>query len=255
MALTDTEDLFNIALGLIGEYEVVEGNTSSKQYKLCNRFYARSRKEVLSLHPWNEAKKPKILLEDTTARIFGPARRYPRPSDALLILTINEDVLHWEDEGGWIITDHYRSPRAYSASSVKYIAGQYVSQSDVTYLVDTTFTSSDFTTDLASYMTSQSADLMVVHVEYIYDLTTISSFSPLLYNTIAYKLATKVVVAITNNPKAKVELTEELEKLILPTARSQDARQGRMRQYFDSSWIRSRSSGRTITTSDLGSIT
>ena len=255
MALTDEQDLYNIALGLIGEYEVVEGNTSSKQYKLCNRFYARSRKEVLSLHPWNEAKKPKILLEDATARIFGPSRRYPRPSDALLIITINEDVLHWEDEGGWIITDHYRSPRSYSDSSVKYIAGQYISEDDVTYLVDTTFTSSDFTTDAAAYMTSQTSDLMVVHAEYIYDLQTISSFSPLLYNTIAYKLATKVVVGITNDPKAKVDLTEELERVILPTARSQDARQGRMRQYYDSSWIRSRIGGQRITTSDLGSIT
>lgn len=244
MALSDEEVLYNIALGLIGEYEVTEGQTGAKQYKLCQRFYARARKEVLSLHPWNEAKKPVIIPEDATAPIFNFDHRYPRPTDAVLIITVNEDILHWEDEGGWIITNHSRNPRAYSASSVKYIAGQYVSESDITYSVDTTFTSSDFTTDAASFLTSLAADLQVIHMEYIHDLTTISSFSPLLYNTIAYLLAQKIVVAITNNPKAKVELVDEFQKLVLPAARTQDARQGRMRQYYDSSWLRSRIRGR-----------
>jgi len=249
MALSDTEDIYNIALGLIGEYEVEEGKTSTKQYNLCSRFYDRARKEVLAIHPWNEAKKRAIILEDTTAPLFtsqnnygaSTAKRYARPDDAILLLSINEDVQHWEDEGGWIITNHYRSPISYSEAEVDYIAGQYVTYSDVTYLVDTSFTSDDWTTDLASYMTTQTYDLMVIHVEYIYDLETISEFSPLLYNTIAYKLATKIIVPITNDPKAKVSLLEEYQGMVLPEARTQDARQGRMRQYFDSSWLRARS--------------
>ncbi len=60
MPLTDEQTLYNVALGYIGEYSIIEGDTASKQAVACAAFYARARDEVLIAHLWNEAMTRKM---------------------------------------------------------------------------------------------------------------------------------------------------------------------------------------------------
>lgn len=241
MALTTKEQFYNKALDIISEYEVTEGRTTEKQYKLCARNFDDARKETLAMHPWNEAKTRTIVMQESTGPVFGYDYKYAKPTDCLRIVTINAEPEGWEEETGYILTDYIQSPLNYDANSVDYVAGQYISYNDVTYLVDTSFTSSAWSTD-SSYVTSQGDDYGVIYLEYIYDLETITSWSPLLKNAIAYQLAIKVLPAITNDPsgKTKEALLTELHRLVLPTARSVDGQQGTLRPYFKSQWLRAR---------------
>jgi hypothetical protein len=242
MALTTDEiTISNLAMGYIGEYAVEAAKTSEKQYILCDRYYDSAVEEVLCEHPWNEAKKRTILMQDTTAPLFGYSYRFAVPSDYLKVLRIGDgdgDLEMWEVENGYILTDRVQSPLAYSTDST-YVAGQYITYSDVTYLVDTGFEASDWATDSAAYLTSQGGDYNILLVEYIWNNTTISTWSPKLEDAIAQRLAIKVATGITNDPKTKTNLLNEFESLTMPKARSVDGKEGRMRSIFRSQWWRS----------------
>lgn len=241
MALTAVEELYNLALGFVGEHEVTEGATTEKQYELCSRYYALARDETLALHPWNEAVVQDMVLQETTAYpLFDYSYKYALPSDCLRVLSIGETNDDWEVQGEYIVTDKIVSPPEYDASSVIYVAGQYISHSDVTYLVNSTFTSSVWATDLASYLTTQSGDYGYIPVTYIKQLTDTTKFSVKLKNAIAHKLAIKIATPITNNPKVRTQLIEEFERLTMPQARSVDAMQGTLKTIYDSKWLRSR---------------
>ena len=243
MALTSDEiTICNEALGYIGEYQVTATKTTEKQYILCDRYYDAAVEETLAEHPWNEAKTRTVIMQDTTAPLFGYSYRFALPSDCLSVLRIadgSSDWDMWEVENGYILTDLAQSALSYNIGTT-YVAGQYISYSSVTYLVDTGFTAADWTTDAAAYLTSQSGDYKVLEVEYIYNLTTISSWSAHLRKAIAQNLATKVVVGITNDPKSKADLINEFEGLTMRKARSVDGKQGRIRPIFKSKFWRSR---------------
>ena len=242
MALTATENLYNISLSLIGEDEVTEGQTSTKQYLLCARHYAKARDEVLCSHLWNEAITRVMVVQSSTDPIFGFSHSYALPSDCLRIISIGDDVLDWQVEGSYVNTDFNIVPPTWAVDN-DYVAGQYVSLSDVTYLCNVSNTSATATspaTDAVTWTTA-GGDYTVAHVVYVKQLTDIDSFSPRLYDAIAHKLAIKIVVAITGDMKNKVQLVNEFEQIVMPAARSIDAAQGRPKKIFSSSsWIRSR---------------
>jgi hypothetical protein len=242
MALTDEQILYNEALGIIGENEITEGtSTTEKNHALCIRFYERARDEVLAMHPWNEAITQSVVLEQTTMPLFDYSYKYALPSDCLRVLSIGSDTEDWQVQGSYIVTDFRKMPPEYNVGEY-YEAGQYLSYSDVTYLVDTAFTASDWATDLAAYLTSQSDDYGYINLTYVKQLTDIDSFSARLRNAIAYKLAIKIVIPITQDRKAKVDLVNEFERIVMPQARGIDGMQGRLKPIYDSKWIRSRSS-------------
>lgn len=244
MALTADEiTICNEALGHLGEYEVSSSKTSEKQYVICERYYDAAVQEVLCEHPWNEAKKRAYVVESADAPVFGFSHQFALPTDCLRLLRIGDgdgDWDFWEVEGGYILTNRSQSGLTYS-SGTDYVAGQYISEDDVTYLVDTSFTATGtFATDAAAYLTSQTDDLAVLKIEYIYSLTTISSWSPKLRHAIAQKLAIKVATHLTNDPATKNSLLNEYESLTLRKARSVDAMQGRIRPLFKSKWWNTR---------------
>jgi hypothetical protein len=238
MALTDTENLYNIALGFLGEYEITEGNTSSKQYTLCSRFYPKARDEVLIAHRWNEAEAMACVMQETTAPLHSYDYKYALPSDCLKVLSIGTDLYDWQVVGGYIVTDYCNTPDEW-ATTTDYVAGQYVNKDSVTYLCATTHTSAIWA-DESEYWTSQGDDYSVLDVTYTKQLTTVTSFSTQLYNTIAMKIAIKISTAITNDVTNKKNLLTEYEQLVLPNARSVDSQQGRPRQIYNSSWLRAR---------------
>lgn len=245
MALTDAQiAICNIAMGYIGEYQVESSKTTTKQYVYCDRYYSDAVKETLAEHTWNEAKKRAYAVEESGGPVFGFTYKFQLPSDSLRIIRLGDgdnDWSFWEIEGDYILTDRAQSGRSYSVGD-DYVAGQYISYEDVTYSVDTSFTAVDWTTDSAAYLTSTGDDLKVLKIEYIYELTDTTKWSPNLKEAIAKRLAIKTATGITNDPKTKIDLMNEFENITMRKARSIDAMQGRLRPYFKSSWWASRQS-------------
>jgi hypothetical protein len=251
MALSAVEVLYNLALGLLGEDVVTEGGTTTKQYGLCSRYYASARDEVLVSHPWNEAIVRAEIVQDATNPIFGFDRRFGKPSGALKILSVDNEigadrrfnaqgVNVWEVEGEYILSNAGITPPTW-ATDTDYIDGQFFTSDSVTYEVLVTHTSDTIANDLVSeYIESKSGDYKIVYVTYITQLTDTTKFSTKLMEAVAMRLAIKIATAITGDPKVKKGLITEYERLVMPQARSVDAQQGTPKPIFNSAWIRSR---------------
>ncbi len=264
MALSDAELMYNEALGLIGEYRVEEGDTTSKQAIFCIRYYPESQNEVLEDHPWNFAKKDVILYEDTDRPILGYERKYSTPSDYARILTVDDSIGSdvsrklagipaWEVKGDYIHSDAGARPDSWS-SAKKYYVGQFFSSSSVTYEVLVTHTSdatganeaAQIAVDVAAgNIESKGGDYRIVYVEYVWKQTDIDEWSAKARSALALKLASKVVVGITGDSKKKADLINEYEGLVIKQARWADGAEGKPRPVFVSQWLRSRWSGST----------
>jgi len=139
MALTGEELIYNLALGYIGAAKIEDTAASRllKQYLLCVRYYEQSRDEVLVSHLWNEAMGRVIILQDSTGPLFGYDRTYTKPSNALRIVSVDDDLgsdvllnlqgIHaWEVEADNILSNAGESPPTW-ATTTEYLDGQYVS--------------------------------------------------------------------------------------------------------------------------------
>lgn len=262
MALTAEETLFNLALGQIGEYAVEEGATTAKQYILCSRFYAQARDEVLISHLWNEAMVRVEIVQNATNPIFGYDRRYSKPTGALRIVSVDDDlgadqrnkaqgIDAWEVEGDYILSNAGLTPPIW-ATDTDYIDGQFFSYNSTTYEVLVTHTSdttgataaAQIAVDVAAgNIESKGGDYRIVYVTYVDQLTDSTKWSSKLKQAVVMKLAIKIITGLTNDIKGKVDLINEFEKLTMPKARSIDAMQGTPKPIFSSEWIRSRRSG------------
>lgn len=250
-----TENAANIALcneslGLIGEAAIVLDG-SSVQHGYCTTYFDKSRDEMLVCHPWNWARKRAFAIQ-TTDRLFGPDNAFTVPSDCLRVLTIEEDPLAvWSREGSVIITDEGNAAPDYDDDSVDYLAGQYISSDDsgddLTYLVDTAFTSSDETSDLATYCTSQGDDLEILKVEYIYQVTDVSTYPTYMNQCLVMNLAIKLSSPIIQGATTKMSLN--LQTMLfggpktygyLAMARSTDAQEAGGEKITTNKWINAR---------------
>jgi len=250
-----TENAANIAvcnqsLGLLGAAEIeVDGSTTNHGY--CTTFFDTSRDEILVCHPWNWARKRAYAIQ-TTDRIFGPDNAFTVPSDCLRVLTIEEDPhAVWSREGSVIITDEGNAAQDYDDDSVDYLAGEYISSDDsgddLTYLVDTAFTSSDETSDLSSYCTSQGDDLEILKVEYIYQVTDVSTYPAYMNQCLVVNLAIKLSSPIVQG--ATTGLSLDLQAMLfggpknygyLQMAKSIDAQEGGGEVIKTSKWLDAR---------------
>lgn len=154
MALSDAEKMYNLSLGLIGEYRVAESDTTSKQAILCIRYYTESQNEVLEDHPWNFAKKNVILYEDPDRPIFGYDRKYLIPSDSARILTVDNStgsdvsrkqpgIPAWEPKSGYIHADAGATPESWS-SGKNYYVGQFYSVTPDTWVTSMAYIAEQF---------------------------------------------------------------------------------------------------------------
>jgi hypothetical protein len=150
--------------------------------------------------------------------LFGYDNAFTIPSDCRRVLTIADDPdVRWQREGNLVLTDEGDVPNDYDEDGVDYLAGEYIlsdtSGSDLTYLVDTAFTSSDEATDIATYCTSQGSDYEVVEVEYIYTVEDVSTYPQFLRLCLVYSLAIKLANAVTQ--KATAEISRALQQSYL----------------------------------------
>jgi hypothetical protein len=246
MALTEKERIFNIALGHAGDYVITEGQTNTKEYLVCDRFYDNARKRTLKAHLWNESTTRVIIPEETYGPIFEFTYKYALPTDHLKILSINQegfDFLLWEVENGYIVTDDGYTPQTW-VTDTKYSAGGYVSLGSITYLCAVNNTSSSLNSpDIdAVTWTATSGDLRVIYVRYIWDNTDPSTWSEDLRNAVGLQLAIMISPNLQNDVKTKNLLIQEFEQITMPKARSVDAQEGKPRRFYNSSWVRSRGS-------------
>jgi len=208
-----TENAANIALcnqslGLLGA-EAIVLNGSSTNHTYCTTFFDDARDEILASHKWNFAKKRAFAIQ-TTDPLFGYDNAFTKPSDCLKVWRIADDsAAEFEVEGDLILTNEGAAAPDYDDDGVDYLAGQYISVSDVTYLVDTAFTSSAWATD-ASNCTTQSGDYEILEIEYVYQHTTLGSYPIYAKTCVKLNLAIALASPIKQSAKAALDLQSAL---------------------------------------------
>ena len=146
----------------------------------------------------------------TTDPIFGPDNAFTKPTDAIKVWGIEEapDAV-WSMEKGAIITNEGSAALSWELDK-EFIAGQYItsdtSGSDLTYLVDTTFTGAVEATDLSTNATSQGADLDVLAIEYVYQRTDVGAWPVSARQTLIINLARMLAPAVKQNETASLNL-------------------------------------------------
>ncbi len=119
-----------------------------------------------------------------------------------------------------------------------------ITGTSVTYEVLVTHTSDTVVNDITSAnVESKGIDRRTIFVEYAWKQTDMNKWSAKAKFALALKLASKIVVGLTGDAEKKESLINEYEGLVMPQARSADAAEGKPRQTFSSSWLRSRRSG------------
>jgi len=249
----DTADniaLCNQSLGLLGAKAIVLDGTSNN-HGYCVTFFDKARDEILAAHKWNFAKK-RVFAIQTTDPLFGSTdlKQFTKPTDCIRLWRIaDDDQAKWEVEGSNIVTEEGFTPPDYDEDGVDYLAGEYISSDftdeDLTYKVDTAFTSSDEEDDLADYCTSQEADLEVLKVEYVYQYETPADWPVYVQTCFIYNFALKLCSPI----KAAEERTLALYNMLygakgvtsfLKMAKSWDAQESGGAAISTTHWINSR---------------
>lgn len=248
MGVVDTAtniSVCNEALGLIAATPIVI-DTASTNRTYCETFFARAYKEILACHFWNFATK-RIYSIETTSPLFGYDNAFTIPSDCIRIWRVDDDASSsFKKVGDVIHTNKGDAPPDYDDDGVDYLAGQYLSHSDVTYLVDTAFTSSDWTTDLASYMTTQTGDYSILPTEYVYDESDLSVWPDYVIQCVVYNLAIKLAPPIKQNEEAAVNFQRMLldpQIGILSLAKSSDAQESGGSVFTTNTLLNSRVNG------------
>jgi len=247
----DNIALCNQALGYLGAQQIaVDG--SSANYNYCETFFAAARDEILALHKWNFAKKRAYAIQ-TTDPLHGYNNAFTKPTDCIRMWRIDDDDhAKWEMEGSLILTDRGDAPPDYDEDGVDYLAGQYFSSdfsdADLTYLVDTAFTSSDEEDDIDDYCTVTAGDLKILKVEYVYKLATPADWPVQIQTCFVYNLALKLCGPIKNAEERTLAIYGMLHgspksTSYLDKCKSQDAQEGGGTVISTSRWLNSRRSG------------
>lgn len=239
MALSEIEIIYQKAVDLIGEIEITESSIKTvKPYSTCALHFSDARDEMIRGYAWNEATEPALCLQDSATPVHTWTYRFPLPDDCLRPLHTTRPREEWRVMSGYVYTNYKITPAHYTIGK-EYKAEQYLSVESITYIINTDFTATVWTTDI-SYCTTKNNDYGYIELEYVKKLDSPSSWSADLRHAIILNLATKIVVPITSDYKRQEKLLEELHKLILPHAQWVDAMQGKPKQQFYSDWIDSR---------------
>lgn len=79
----------NLALGEIGGKAITSLDEASQEARVCKRFYAQTRDEVLRSHFWNFATKRTELSLISAVPTFGWGKQYQLPSDFIRARAFN----------------------------------------------------------------------------------------------------------------------------------------------------------------------
>jgi hypothetical protein len=239
MALSDIEQVYAEAVDLIGEIALTEDTDHGvKPYSTCVRHYPNARDEMIRGYNWNEATKFGLLLEDSIKPVHTWSVRYPLPTDCLRPLFTTRPRLKWRVAGGFIYGDYSIGADSYTVGTT-YYADRYIQNENITYKVNTTFTATEWATDI-SFCTTQNGDYGFIELEYVKELPDPADWSVDLRHAIVLNLASKIVVPVSSDKEARKDLLSELHELIIPHAIAIDAMQGTPKQFFYSEYLDSR---------------
>jgi hypothetical protein len=255
----------NQALGILGAEAIVLSGTSVN-HTYCTLYFDDSRDEMLVQHMWNWASLTAYCIEITTKLLPFYDNAFTLPSDCLRVLKVDEDHnSKWKRRTSTIYTDRGDVAPSYSDDGVKYLAGQYIlsdtSGSDLTYLVDTGFTSSDEAADIAANCTSQGASLKIVPIEYTQQVTDVSTYPSFMRMcfviNLAIHLSSPIIQAATSQLLLNLQASLFGSKKnigYLQIAKAIDAQEAGDEPIKTSTFVNSRKIGRraAITVGRLG---
>jgi hypothetical protein len=101
-------DIFNAALGLLGEKAVVDPDGTEVPAVKLRKVYAVALDSAIRAHPWNFAMRRAQITPDTAAPAFGFATSYTLPSDPFCVRAWRADTdgQPWKVEGRSLLTDY-----------------------------------------------------------------------------------------------------------------------------------------------------
>ncbi len=242
----------NQSLNMLGATAITVGQTTDQNHIYCTSVFDDARDEILAAGRWNYAKKRAYALE-TTSPVFGWDQAFTKPTDSVKVWGIaQQQDAKFEVEGALILTDIGEVPASW-VTATDYVAGQYLSSddsgTDLTYLVDTAFTSSTETTDLSSFCMAQASNLAVLEVEYVYQRTDVDAWPVAPRQSLIINLARMLAPAIKQNEDGAVKFQQMLyggPKLTgyINIALSQDAQEGGIMVVAANTLTNSRRGGR-----------
>ncbi len=196
--------------------------------------------------------------------------------DGKILANAGEIPQTWTTSTKYIAGEYVSTTAETWATSTAYVIGQYVTDGTTTYEVLVAHTSDTIANDVtsgnldtgvtgttgsysvpttytsgatvladinSSNLTAVGSVARIIFVEYIQQLTDTTKFSTNLKEAIGEQLAIKIITALTNDTKGKVDLINKFERLTMPKARSVDGAEGKPKPIFNSEWIRARTSG------------
>ena len=79
-------------------------------------------------------------------------------------------------------------------------------------------------------------DASTCEMEYTKRITDVNEFSPLLVEAISTQIAIRLTFPLQQTNQLRLELIEYLERVVLPRAKTADAREGYVDEKGDHSW-------------------
>lgn len=141
-----------------------------------------------------------------------------------------------------VLVDHTSDTIANDVTAGNLAAG--ITGSTGTYEVLVSHISDTILADIASAnIEAVASEARIIFVEYIFQLTDTTKFTPTLKEAIAQQLAIKVYPGILGTTDGTNDMISRFEQLTLPKARSVDGAEGKPKPIFSSEWIRARQSG------------
>jgi len=189
-SVTSETDLFNDALGMIGQTPIRMAGDGSVASNRCATFYTPLRKGLLRSHRWNFAERRVELAQLSTAPVFGYTYAYQLPAQCLRV---------WEYNGAGVQTtgyiDYYGLGNRYQPMFK--IEGR----------------------SLVSY----DAQAFIVYSE---DVNNPSLWDALFYQVVVTWLASKLAASIPKNDTKADMLMKQAVTVLLPMALAADGQEG-----------------------------
>lgn len=194
-SVTSETDLFNDALGMIGQTPIRVAGDGSVASNRCLTFYHPLRKGLLRSHRWNFAERRVQLAQLSTAPTFAYAYAYQLPAKCVRV---------WEYNGAGVQTtgfvDYYSLGMRYQPMFK--VEGRSLASND--------------------------SQAFIVYSE---DVNNPSLWDALFYQVIVTWLASKLAASIPKNDTKADALMKQAVNVLLPMALAADGQEGSMEAF------------------------
>lgn len=211
---TSQVSIVNLALGNFGDDRHIEAfNEKSREAGMARQYYDQARQETLEAFNWNFARNRLALALHGDPAPQGWQYRYQRPVDAISLREIWNPSVHVDLPGFW--------PGALPFS----MAGNAIPYEELLSLDGETLT-----------ICTDWPDAEMIYTK---DAQNPALFSPLFITAMAYNLAAKLAMPLTQKAALQQQFEQKFNMMVVKAAASQ-ANQERARPPRDADWINGR---------------